>query len=421
MLRNIKINDNIELSYIPMNNLKTVTMGVYIHRPLCEEEAAKNAILPYILKQGTANFPTRQILSQRLEEIYGAHLSAGISKRGEDQVISFHTEFIADSFIPNGESLLVEAAQLLCEVIFNPRTEGNKFSEEIFEKEKKNLADRIRAQINDKRAYASDRLCEITCEKTAYAVSSLGSEESVNALDNAELYAYYKKMITSSKINIYLAGEADPEKTASEIRECIAGMEFSAAKIPATEILPARDEIRSVHEKLDVTQGKLAVSFTTGVRPEEEKIWALSVANSVFGGGAHSKLFNNVREKLSLAYYAGSSLHKLKGIILVNAGVEFENFEKAYDEILLQLAELKAGKITEEELVAAKLAIINSLKAYYDDQIYMQSFYLGEKIVGTNYDIEHYISKIESVTMEEVVDAAQSICENSVYYLEGRN
>ena len=147
----------------------------------------------------------------------------------------------------------------------------------------------------------------------------------------------------------------------------------------------------------------------------------MSVANSVFGGGAHSKLFNNVREKLSLAYYASSSMHKMKGVIFVNAGVEFANFQKAYDEILLQLDELKAGKITDEELTASKLALINSLKSYYDDQVYMQSFYLGEKITGTNYDIEYYIEKINAVTKDEVVAAAANICENSVYFLEGRN
>lgn len=421
MLKSVQINDNIELSYIPMSNLKTVTVGFYIHRPLCREEAGKNALLTNILKQGTENFPTRKSLNRRLEELYGAHISGGVGKRGEDQVISFHTGCISDRFTPHGEKLLDDAVGLLCEVIFRPRVENGRFYDEIFEKERKNLIDKIRAQINDKRTYASVRLCEITCEGTPYAVSSLGSEEQAKSLDNAEVFAYYKDIITSSKIDIYVAGEADFERVTDKIRECIGGIEFHTAKMPKTEILAKADSVKRVSDRLDVTQGKLAVSFTTGIEPDDEKIWAMSVANSVFGGGAHSKLFNNVREKLSLAYYASSSMHKMKGVIFVNAGVEFANFQKAYDEILLQLDELKAGKITDEELTASKLALINSLKSYYDDQVYMQSFYLGEKITGTNYDIEYYIEKINAVTKDEVVAAAANICENSVYFLEGRN
>ena len=420
MLQSRAINENITLTYIPMGKLKTTTVGFYLHRPLTSADASKNALLAAVMKQGSVEYPDMEAMSKRLDDLYGSLLSAGVSKKGEDHIICFEAECISDRYVPGDGSLMRDMIELLCGVIFNPRIEDGGFCAKIFEQEKKNLTDRIRASINDKRTYAHERLCEITCEGTAYAVSRLGDEESVKAVDRKSLYEYYRKIITSSEIDIYVAGDADIDAVAAAVKVCTDSLKFSAGEIPHTEILKIEGEVKKVTEHMDVTQGKLAMSFTTDIAPADEMYWGLVLANSVFGGGAHGKLFNNVREKLSLAYYAGSQLHKFKGFIAVNAGVEFANFQKAYDEILLQLDELKQGNITEQEFTAAKMSLINNLNSYYDDQLYMQSFYLGEKVAGTNYDISYYIDKISAVTVEDAVRAAQSIRLDSVYFLAGK-
>ena len=344
-----------------------------------------------------------------------------MSKKGEDQIISFETECISDKYVPDGEPLLEPLITLLCGIIFEPRIEDGGFCADIFAQEQKNLIDRIRSSVNDKRVYAHEKLCGILCEGTPYAVSRLGDEESAAGLERKELYEYYKKMITSSAIDIYVAGDADIDAVASAVSGCIKSMSFSAAKIPHTKILAAGGkEPKEVTEHMDVTQGKLAMGFTTGVAPEDGDYWGMVVANSIFGGGAHCKLFNNVREKLSLAYYANSQMHKFKGFIAVNAGVEFKNLQKAYDEVLIQLEALKNGEVTEQEFTASKMYLINNLNSYYDDQLYMQSFYLGEKVAGTNYDIDYYIKKLSEVTVEDAVAAAQKIRFECAYFLTGK-
>lgn len=420
MLQIREINENITLTYIPMSKLKTTTVGFYIHRPLSLEEASKNALLASIMKQGSMEYPSMESISKKLDSMYGSRFSASVSKKGEDQIIGFEAECISDRYVPEDEKLLKEIINFLCGIIFKPLIKDGAFDEAVFAQEKKNLIDKIRSTINDKRVYAHERLCEITAEGSRYAVARLGDEESAEAVENKCLYNHYTDIISSSKIDIYIAGDADIDVAADAVLKAVSGISFREGKIQMADILPARGEVKEVSEHMEVTQGKLAMSFTTGIKPTDEKYWGLVVANSIFGAGAHSKLFNNVREKLSLAYYAGSQMHKHKGFIAVNAGVEFANFKKAYDEILIQLDELKKGNITEQEFVASKMALVNNLNSYYDDQFYMQGFYLGEKICGTNYDIEYYIKKINEVTVEDVVSAAAGITLDSVYFLKGK-
>ncbi len=419
-MRSSSINDNITVTYIPMGKLKTTTVGFYIHSPISKETASKNALLASVLKQASKDYPSKQALTKKLDELYGSTLSASVSKKGEDHILTFDAECISDKYIPSKEKLLEELLTVLFGVIFEPKCENGAFAEDIFRNEKINLTNRIKALVNEKRAYANDRIVEITSEGTGYAVSRLGDADTVSALTNKALYSYYKNMITSSKIDVYVSGDADIDEIAQRLKSLTSNLDFKKAEMPKTEILPKKDEIRTATDKMDVTQGKLGMSFWTGIEATSENYWALMVANCIFGGGAHSKLFANVREKLSLAYYAGSQLHKMKGFITVNAGVEFDNFQKAYDEMLSQLDELKRGNITDNELEASKKALINSLKSYYDDQLYMQGFYLGEKITGTNYTIEDYIEKINKVTIDDVVNVSKNIVQDSVYYLTGK-
>ena len=420
MISTRDINENISLSYIPMTKLKTTSMGVYIHTPLSSETASNNSLLASILKQGSKDYPTLDVLVKKLNYLYGASISASVSKKGEDHVLSFEAECISDKYTYDNEKLLNELFEVVFSVIFRPNVKDNAFDEKVFMQEQKNLIDRIKASVNDKRVYANERLCEITCEGSPYEVSRLGNIETVEKITAKSLYEYYVKMISSSKIDIFVSGDADFDSFADKVSDLTKDMSFVSAEIPKTSMLSQREEVKYVTDRMEVTQGKLAMSFTTGIEQSSDKFWGITVANSIFGGGAHSKLFNNVREKLSLAYYAGSQLHKMKGFIAVNAGVEFENFDKAREEILLQLDELKKGNITNEELVASKMALINSLNSYYDDQLYLQAFYLGEKIAGTNYTIDDYIRNIEAVTLDDITEAAKDITLSTVYLLAGK-
>lgn len=416
MLNSVKINENITLSHIPMDKLKTTTASMFIHRPLLRSDASKNAILPHILKNGCKLCSNATEIAHYLDELYGARFSAGISKRGEDHILCFDFETISDRYAANGEGLIAKIIDLMMSVVFDSLSE---FDSETFEIERVNSINKIKNIINDKRIYANYRCQEEMCKGESFEVARLGYVDDLEKLTKEELYSYYKSLIISSPIDIFICGEADLPALEKQIKEYIKNLDFTPASMPSCDIIKRNREINKVVEKLDVTQGKLCMGFLTDTKISDDDYFSLVVANAIYGGGAQSKLFNNVREKLSLAYYAGSVLDKYKGFLMVNAGIEFENYQKAYDEILAQLEEMKNGNISDLEFESSKGFIINSLSSYDDDQAAMISFYLGEKISGMNWDIEYYKNGILKVTREDVVSVMKKVHLDTVYFLEG--
>lgn len=415
-MQSFEINDNITLTYIPMDKLKTTSVEFYIHRPLVKEDASKNAILPHILKRSCSLCRDSKEIAKYLENLYGAKFSAGIGKRGDDHLISFDFETISDKFAPFGEKLLSGVVDLALSMLFGER---DGFSGDIFEQERKNSITKIENIINDKRVYALYRCQEEMAKGDRFSVPRLGYADEMRAMTKEELFDYYKEMIVSSPIDIYVCGEAEPEELCQKVKEYTSHIEFKKAEMPVSEILKKDTPVNFVTDHLDVTQGKLAVGFLTDTKSADEEYTALAVANAIFGGGAQSKLFNNVREKLSLAYYAGSMMDKSKGILMVNAGIEFENRQKAYDEIMVQLEEMKKGNITDLEFESSKGFMINSLTACYDDQHSLISYYLGEKMGQTHTSIEEKIEKIKKVTKEDAANAMKKVHLDTVYFLAG--
>jgi predicted Zn-dependent peptidase len=421
-MKTVRINENISLNLIGMDKLKTTTVGVYIHRPLNREEVSFNTVLPLVLKNSSVLCPGRDATAKYLENLYGAALGSAVMKRGEDHVIYFDAETIADCYAPNNEKLVSELLRLVMSVLFDTdAAKKGAFDEKLVEQEKKNTADAIDAFVNDKRRYALWRCQQETARGTAFEILSMGDKEGLEKINAKNLYHHYKSIITSSVIDIYICGKADIDKVEKTIREYTDNLSFSAAQVPRTDIIERNEnDINTVKEEMDVTQGKLSIGFLTGIKPEDPDSCALTVFNSLFGAGAHSKLFNNVREKLSLAYYASSQLERFKGMLTVNAGVEFENFQKAYDETLVQLEEIKKGNISEHEFNSSISAVINTCRSYYDDQRALASYYLTEKISGRDLSLEDYIENLQKVTVEEVAAVAKKIKLDTVYFLKGR-
>lgn len=419
-MKTVKINENLNLHYIRMTKLKTTSVSVYIHRPLNNVESSYNALLPMVLKSASRVYPSREAIAEKLDNLYGATMGATVLKKGEDQAIYFDAETISDKYAPDGEKLLPELIRVLMSVIFDPKVTDNGFDEEITEQEKKNAIDKIDAFINDKRKYALVRCQNETARDTAYAVMWLGEKKAISNITAKALYEYYKSIINSSVTDIYICGEADILEIENVMKEYVSGIDFKKASLPGTKLLK-RDigKINNVTEHMPVAQGKLSIGYITNISPQDNDSYALSVFNSVFGGGAHSKLFNNVREKLSLAYYASSQLVRMKGMLIVNAGIEFENFEKARDEVFAQLEEVKNGNISEQEFTSSIKALVNACNSYYDDQRALASFTLNERMFGTNRTLEEYIENIKKVTVDDVVEVAKKIQLDTVYFLAG--
>ncbi len=420
-MQSVKINNNLSVNVISMTKLKTTSVGVYIHRPLREEDASYNALLPLVLKSGNRLCPDREAVARYLEDLYGASMGATTLKRGEDHIIYFDAETISDRYAPEGEQLVADLLRLVLSSIFEPAEENGAFNERVVEQEKLNAIDKLDAFVNDKRSYASSRCQQETARGTDFAILRYGTKEGLSQITAKSLYDYYRSIITASVIDIYICGDADAGAAAAVVREYADRLSFTDAVLPRTEIISREPgAVHNVTEEMDVAQGKLAIGFLTNVRPTDSDYDALIVFNSIFGAGAHSKLFNNVREKLSLCYYASSQVERAKGIITVNAGIEFQNFGKAYDEILVQLEEIRKGNISEDEFNASVSALVNMFNSYYDDQRAMATFSLVEKSNGTNRTVEECIEAVKRVTAEDAAAVARKLQLDTVYFLKGK-
>lgn len=416
----VNINSNIRVHYLPFEKLKTTVIGIYIHRPLNAEEASYNALLPYVLKRGCMLCPNTEKISEYLENLYGAAIRASVTKTGDDQAIYIEADVINDRYSPENEPLLAKTAELLLSVLFEPITADGAFRSDFVEQEKKVAIERIEAVKNDKRSYAKVRCDEEMCKGEAFAVSRYGTIDGISKVTPQSLYEYYKRAISSSVIDIYVCGECDTDEIKAIIAKKTDGIEFTEASIPQTEISAPKSEVSKIVEKMDVAQGKMAIGFKTGITPDSAEYPALRVMNSIFGSGAHSKLFNNVREKLSLAYYASSSLTASKGLLTVNSGIEFKNFEKAYDETLVQLENIKNGDISDEEFSSSVSAIVNALESIKDDQREMQRYRNSHAVLGMEADIEKEKQAILSVTKEDAARIAKKLTLDTVYFLTGK-
>ena len=420
-LINFNVSDGISLNYIEDKKFKTTTLFAAIHTPLKRETATLNALLPLVLKRGSNAVPTFDALERRLAGLFGASINCNVIKRGENQILYFELSVLSDNFAPDKSKILNEASKLLLDIIFNPYTEDGGFSKEYTESEKENLSDMIKATVNDKQNYALWRLYETMCEGEAFGIHELGVLEDVSKIDAKALYEHYKNIISTSVIDIFVCGNADIYSFKAELENQLKGIKRgNCFSYPETVMHPKRAEVLKTVEEFEANQAKLSLGLTTGVESDDDLYYSLLVANSIFGSGVHSKLFNNVREKLSLAYYAFSRLTRKKGIMLVGMGIEEANFKKAFDETLLQLNLLKQGEISDDEFSGAVRFLTNNARSAADSQMGMIMFYLDNKIDGADLSIEDYCKKIESVTKQGVVEAVKNTELDAIYFLKGK-
>ena len=412
-----ELSGGVFLTYLPAKKFKTSVLSAQFIVPLRWETASANALFSAILRRGTVTYPDMGALSARLDRLYGARIDATIRKRGEAQCVGFVASLIDDCFAPGGERLLEPAADLLGELICRPVTRDGLFLEEYFENEKTNLIDAIRSILNDKRAYADSRLLQEMCTGEPYGVPRLGNEQITAALHPQMVFDAYRELISSSRLEIFYSGSAERSRVEDALRSALAdlprkGIEPSPAPVPH---VPA-PEPRVLTERLDVTQGKLGMGFSCG----SEDAPALLLGNTLFGGSSNSKLFLNVREKLSLCYYASSNYHRQKGLITVSSGIEFENYQKALDEITAQLEAVRKGRLEDWELEAARSTLLNAYASMGDSQGKLENFYLGQTATGRNETQEELADQVRSVTQERICQAMSTVKLDTVYFLQGK-
>lgn len=408
-----------KVTFVKTDKFKTNSINLFIHNQLDRSTATENAIVPMILKRGSSKYPSMQEISRELESLYGSFFDCGIVKKGERQLQHFYIDCVNDKYIPSKNGLIDECGKLLLGIATDPYLEQGAFKQDYLKQEKENLIRAIQARKNDKVKYAVERCYELMCAKERYGVSELGYIEDIEGLDAKDLYQTYSNNLKNHKVEMLVLG--DIEQSWLEKLDEIVSINLDNSPIMEKETIVSHvDEVRDFIDEMDVNQGKLSMGFRTGIGPEHQDYYNLMVCNGVFGGGVHSKLFQNVREKNSLAYYAYSRLDKFKGTMMVSSGIEAVNREKAQGIILEQLEDVRAGKISDFEFDSTIKALRNAIVNTSDDPMQLIDFYLGQSLLGTNESFEEMIRKIENVKREDVARVANQIMLDTVHFIKPR-
>ena len=399
------------LSHLRSDKFKTACMSVNLLAQLRRETAAMNALIPSVLRRGTTRYPDMEQLSRRLDELYGAAIEPVI-RRPEP------------AFLPGGEALLGEMSSLMAEMLLSPVTRGGLLLPQYVDSEKEKLLDLIRSRVNEKRSYAVQRCLEEMCCFEDYAVSRFGDIPECETIHYKKLSRYYRELLRKSPVELFYCGQAKLEDVEEALRDALAGMPRGEIDYDiGTEIRmnAVEAEPRYFEEHMDVTQGKLVLGFRLGECMEDPDRAAIHVFNAVYGSGATSKLFLNVREKLQLCYYASSAIVLRKGLMLVSSGISFENFEAAKAEILAQLDAVKNGEISDDELLWAKRSVASDLRSTLDSQGELEGWWLSQAVDGADYGPTELAELVENVTREDVVAVAKSVELDMVYFLCGED
>jgi predicted Zn-dependent peptidase len=415
-----EILDGIYFNSISDDRFKTNLIALYFAVPLHSSTAATYALLPNILRKGCRSYPDFTEFNKYLSELYGASVDYGVEKFGDEQLVSLSIVGIDDKFTLEQEQITEKLARALADMALDPILAEDTFPENELELEKNSLIDTINAEINDKRTYALNAATRLMCADEPYGLSKYGTVDEVHQITKTSLTEAYHKLIRQAHVEILFVG-CGCANTAKEVfRSSFAKVERAfSGKHPTSAHRPLAETLAKT-ERLDVSQSKMVLGFSTGLTADDARIPALHLMSVVLGGTPMSKLFLNVREKLSLCYYCAARLDSRKGIVKIDCGVETENIERAKEEILRQLDEIKAGHVTDEEIKNAVMSLENSYRTVNDSNGSVALYYLGRIFAEQICTPEEMAARLKQVTKEQIIEAAGLLHLDAVYILTGK-
>jgi len=418
--RNIDIKQGIKLHTINTNKFKTNLIAVMLTTKLDRNNITKNALIPAVLRRGTAKLNTQEEINKKLEEMYGASFDCGLDKTGDNQVLKFYIESVNDEFLPQeAENMLKTSLENIFEIIFNPYLENERFKKEYVEQEKENLKHIIEAKIDNKARYALDRCIEEMYKEQPYGLYKYGYIEDLQDINEENLYDHYKNLINQCKIDIFVSGIVDDniESTIKEDENIKKLQDREPQYNEAMLVSKKVDKENIVEESMDVNQGKLVIGLDLDLEDKDLK-YDVIIYNNLLGGSANSKLFQNVREKASLAYTAGSTYYKNKNNIFINCGIEIENFDKCLEIVKKQIEDMKNGDFTDEEVENAKQGVIATIKTVDDEQDTEITYLFGQELSNDRLDLEQYMDRVSKVDKNKVIEIAKKVSINTIYFLK---
>ncbi|MFJ7950596.1 EF-P 5-aminopentanol modification-associated protein YfmF [Lysinibacillus sp. NPDC096418] len=418
MFKTIPFAKGVNLHIRQTTQFKTVNFSIKWRSPLTAESASERTVLTNVLQHSNAKYTTTAAFRSFLDDLFGTVLYFDTSKRGNEHTVLMNVETVNDQYLANS-NVLSEVLDLLHTAIFEPNLENGVFKESIVSREKQMVIQRIESIFDDKSRFAQQRLQQILRPNEPASISANGTVEDINKITPSSLFAGYEAMMANDKIDIYVAGDVNEDEIVAKLKQVLPFKDRTPEEIPA--VLPQqhpKDDY--VREQQDMKQGKLHIGFSTPVRFGDADFAKMQIFNGVFGGYPHAKLFMNVREKESLAYYASSSYASHYGLVFVVSGIEAKNEEKALTLIKEQLAVMQAGDISDLELEQTKAMLTNQLKEALDSARGQIEIFDQYKDLPENFSVEAWANRWKAVTKEDVIEMAKQVKLEAVYFLCGK-
>ncbi len=412
-----EICEGVVFNSIVDHRFKIGRISVTLLVPLSRSTAAANALLSCVLTRSCQQYPDFTSLNRRLNELYGAALYPMVRRIGDFQAITISASGLDDRYALEGEAVFSELAELLCSIIFEPKLTDGHFDEEDVEQERRQLLEDIDAEYNEKRVYAVNRCIEKMCRDELFAIGRYGTREDVVNLTQDSLLAAWKSLLDRSRIEITMLGSTDPEKVYRRFAEILGGKPRRIGG--STKIITEVAEVRHIVETDEITQSKLVMGYRCKYPENKRQIVAASLMSAILGGTPTSKLFANVREKQSLCYYCASRVDTEKALLLIDSGVETGNIQKTEEAVTEQVELLKNGRITDEEIVSAKLAVKNAYLSSLDSLASIQAFYIQSILRSEPLSPAEAAEIVEDITKEEIMDVAATLRLDTVFSLVG--
>ncbi len=418
LTESIKEMKGFQLHIVKTDKYKTNTFVWKMKTPLIKEEITQRALLPYILQSNSKNFPTTTKLRSYLDDLYGASLYVDLAKKGEYHVISFSLEIANEKFLSDPTPLLRKAIELFSEILTKPNVAGTSFEKDTVEKEKRTLKQRIQSLYDDKMRYSSFRLVEEMCKEEPYSLNVHGQMDEVDRITPESLYQYYQRAFSEDEMDFYVIGDVEEQEVHTIVDELLQFAPRTPKKINE-KINPQVTQEKEVREEQDIKQGKLNIGYRTHIIYGDPDYFALQVFNGIYGGFSHSKLFINVREKASLAYYAASRLESHKGLMMVMSGIDNKNYDQAISIIKEQMQAMKNGDFTDAELEQTKAVIKNQLLETIDTSRGIVEVLYHNVVSESNIQLDQWLKDMDQTTREEIVKVAAKVELDTIYFLTG--
>lgn len=412
----MELTPGVNLTVIPTTKFKTISMRVVFKTRLTKENITTRSLLSRVLERNSKEYPTQSKLSQALSNLYGATFGTSVSRKGHIHTLSIGMRIVNDQFISH-EGLTKEAIDFMKSVLLKPNVDNKAFNKKTFNREVVNLKDDIESIYDNKQLYAKQAMLKEYFTDETQSISIHGDLKTLESITPESLYETYRAMLNKDEVDIIILGDVKEE----EMKELFESFNFKKRLLEPSELFYENGPIEfSKHEEIqDVQQAKLNLAYDTGVYYLDENFFAMQVFNGIFGGLPSSKLFLNVREKESLAYYASSQLDATHGSLYIQTGIDKNEADRVIDLINVQLDDIIAGDFSDETIHQTKEMIKNSLRQSEDSPNQLMRSAYTRLLVDSDLTIDEWIEKIEAVTKDQVIEAAKRLTLKTIFLLKG--